>query len=160
MPRTERMLLYGLGAPMSHYLNNEEFEKNIRDYIKLKRSKDPKDKNDLTLISNTLLKMFQELSGRILRGFDFKLIDREDASQEAVMICFNKVEQFDPTRGSKAFSYMTACCVNHFRQMYRIEKKQVEMKRRFKEMLIDKFRGQVNKATIAAFEEEKQQELS
>jgi DNA-directed RNA polymerase specialized sigma24 family protein len=58
------------------------------------------------------------------------LIDQDDAVQEGVMICFEKIDRFDPKKG-KAFNYMTTCILNHFRQLYRTARNYNELKRKY-----------------------------
>jgi DNA-directed RNA polymerase specialized sigma24 family protein len=50
--------------------------------------------------------------------------------QEGVMICFEKIDRFDPKKG-KAFNYMTTCVLNHFRQLYRTARNYNELKRKY-----------------------------
>lgn len=73
---------------------------------------------------------FYTLSENIVRYAKFNLIDIDDAVQEGVMICFEKIDRFDPEKG-KAFNYMTTCILNHFRQMYRSARNYNELKRRY-----------------------------
>ena len=56
---------------------------------------------------------FYTLCENIVRYAKFNLIDEDDAIQEGVMICFEKIDRFDPKKG-KAFNYMTTCILNHF----------------------------------------------
>jgi DNA-directed RNA polymerase specialized sigma subunit len=73
---------------------------------------------------------FYTLSENIVRYAKFNLIDIDDAVQEGVMICFEKIDRFDPEKG-KAFNYMTTCILNHFRQMYRTARNYNELKKRY-----------------------------
>jgi hypothetical protein len=73
---------------------------------------------------------FYTLSENIVRYAKFNLIDIDDAVQEGVMICFEKIDRFDPQKG-KAFNYMTTCILNHFRQMYRTARNYNELKKRY-----------------------------
>jgi len=73
---------------------------------------------------------FYTLSENIVRYAKFNLIDQDDAIQEGVMICFEKIDRFDPQKG-KAFNYMTTCILNHFRQMYRTARNYNELKKRY-----------------------------
>lgn len=75
---------------------------------------------------------FYTLSENIVRYAKFNLIDIDDAVQEGVMICFEKIDRFDPEKG-KAFNYMTTCILNHFRQMYRTARNYNELKKRYLE---------------------------
>jgi hypothetical protein len=47
-----------------------------------------------------------------------------------VMICFEKIDRFDPRKG-KAFNYMTTCILNHFRQLYRTARNYNELKKKY-----------------------------
>lgn len=73
---------------------------------------------------------FFTLSENIVRYAKFQLIDADDAIQEGVMICFDKIDRFDSRKG-KAFNYMTTCILNHFRQLYRTARNYNELKRRY-----------------------------
>jgi DNA-directed RNA polymerase specialized sigma subunit len=73
---------------------------------------------------------FYILSENIVKYAKFNLIDQDDAIQEAVMVCFEKIERFDPKKG-KAFNYMTTCILNHFRQLYRTARNYNELKRKY-----------------------------
>ena len=73
---------------------------------------------------------FFTLSENIVRYAKFQLIDTDDAVQEGVMICFDKINRFDPRKG-KAFNYMTTCILNHFRQLYRSARNYNELKRKY-----------------------------
>lgn len=73
---------------------------------------------------------FFTLSENIVRYAKFQLIDTDDAVQEGVMICFEKIDRFDSRKG-KAFNYMTTCILNHFRQLYRTARNYNELKKRY-----------------------------
>lgn len=73
---------------------------------------------------------FFTLSENIVRYAKFKLIDQDDAIQEGVMICFDKIDRFDSRKG-KAFNYMTTCILNHFRQLYRTCRNYNELKMKY-----------------------------
>lgn len=87
-------------------------------------------------VQEELANLFYLLAENIIRAFGFKLIDKDDALQEGVMICLQKLDQFKPERG-KAFNYYTTCTLNHFRQLYRGAKNQNELQKRYYEFLID-----------------------
>jgi hypothetical protein len=74
--------------------------------------------------------VFYTLSENIVRYAKFQLIDMDDAIQEGVMICFEKIDRFNPKKG-KAFNYMTTCILNHFRQLYRTARNYNELKKRY-----------------------------
>lgn len=77
-----------------------------------------------------LASAFFTLSENIVRYAKFKLIDPDDAVQEGVMICFDKIDRFDCRKG-KAFNYMTTCILNHFRQLYRTSRNYNDLKSRY-----------------------------
>jgi hypothetical protein len=77
---------------------------------------------------------FLTLSENIVRYAKFNLIDIDDAIQEGVMICFEKIDRFDPQKG-KAFNYMTTCILNHYRQLYRTARNYNELKKKYGEFL-------------------------
>jgi hypothetical protein len=79
---------------------------------------------------NKLALAFFTLSENIVRYAKFQLIDFDDAIQEGVMICFDKIDRFDSRKG-KAFNYMTTCILNHFRQLYRTARNYNDFKRRY-----------------------------
>ena len=78
---------------------------------------------------------FYTLSENIVRYAKFNLIDIDDAIQEGVMICFEKIDRFNPEIG-KAFNYMTTCILNHFRQLYRTARNYNELKNKYHDFLL------------------------
>lgn len=110
----------------NEYINNRDFETLIRSY--LKDSDDEDVKREITLC-------FYLLSDTILRAFNFKLIDKEDALQEGVLACLSKVQRFNPDRG-KAFNWFTTIILNHYRQLYRTCKNDINLKRKYIERKI------------------------
>lgn len=79
---------------------------------------------------NDLATAFYTLSENIVKYAKFQFIDEDDAVQEGVVICFEKIDRFDPEKG-KAFNYMTTCILNHFRQLYRTARNYQELKKRY-----------------------------
>lgn len=77
---------------------------------------------------------FRSLSENLVRYAKFNLIDFDDAIQEGVMICFEKIDRFNPTKG-KAFNYMTTCIFNHLKQLYRSARNYNEFKKRYHEII-------------------------
>jgi hypothetical protein len=103
--------------------------------------------------TNVLFEQFQSrlaysffiLSENIANYAKFRGVDIDDAIQEGVLICFQKVGLFNPNyRGksgqkAKAFNYMTTCILNHFRQLFRSVKNYNELKRRYTIFLQEQF---------------------
>ena len=83
-------------------------------------------------VQQVLAVSFYTLSQQIVSYAKFHMIDPDDAIQEGVMICFDKVDRFDSRKG-KAFNYMTTCILNHFRQLYRTARNYNELKRKYLE---------------------------
>ena len=81
---------------------------------------------------------FYVLSENLANWAKFKGVDTDDAVQEGVLICFEKIDRFDPRKG-KAFNYMTTCILNHYRQIYRSTRNYNELKKRYHTHLKDKF---------------------
>jgi len=79
---------------------------------------------------NQLALDFQILAENLLRFRRFSLLDEEDAIQEGIIICLDKVEKFDANKG-KAFAYMTQCIKNHFKQLYRSAKSYNDLKKKY-----------------------------
>lgn len=87
---------------------------------------------------NQLAYAFYILAENITNYAKFSGIDVDDAIQEGVLICFEKIDRFDPRKG-KAFNYMTTCILNHYRQLYRSARNYNELKKKYMIYLSDKF---------------------
>lgn len=61
-------------------------------------------------------------------------VDRDDAIQEGVMICWEKLPRYDRTKGV-AFNFFTTIIISLLRQTYRASKNYQELKRRYQEAL-------------------------
>jgi len=110
-----------------------------------KKYKKPDNWEEIEKTFDTIIAEFEELqkeltiafyllSENIVRYRKFNLIDPDDAIQEGVVICFEKVDRFDPDKG-KAFNYMTTCIINHFRQLYRTARNYNELKKKYHDYL-------------------------
>ena len=92
-----------------------------------------------------LARAFYILSENIANYAKFSGIDIDDAVQEGVLICFEKVDRFNPNyvgkngQKAKAFNYMTTCILNHYRQLYRSARNYHELKKKYHNFLQDKF---------------------
>lgn len=88
---------------------------------------------------------FYLLADRLVRYAKDIIVDVDDSIQEAVMICFEKVDRFDPNyRGkngqkAKAFNYMTTCILNHYRQIWRTHKNYKLLKERYRDFQAARF---------------------
>ena len=145
----------------NEYLNNKTFEKLIINFQLTKKNKlkyeilnedlkklksksslqftavpndEPsKSQEEHRLAQIELAKAFYTLSQNIVKYAKFSHIDEDDSVQEGVVICFERAEKFDPSKG-KAFNYMTTCILNHFKQLYRAARNYQELKRKINDM--------------------------
>lgn len=96
-------------------------------------------------LQDQLAVAFYILSENIANYVKFSGIDVDDAIQEGVLICFEKVCRFNPNyRGkagqkAKAFNYMTTCILNHYRQLYRSAKNYNELKKKYHNFIQERF---------------------
>lgn len=104
----------------------EKFEEKKQDYKEILKEHEE--------IKNNLAINFYTLSENLANYAKFNLIDIDDAVQEGVMICFEKIDKFDKNKG-KAFNYMTTCIFNHFRQLYRTARNYNEFKKKLHDFL-------------------------
>lgn len=122
------------------YLNNRIFEELILTFKKARKFQNKKP-TEFKMAQESLAEAFYILADNIIRAFKFQLIDYDDMKQEGVMICFEKLNCFDPNyvtesgNKSKAFNYFTTCTLNHFRQLYRTAKNYKQLKERYYEFL-------------------------
>lgn len=101
--------------------------------------------NEFNSYREQLAYAFYLLAENITNYYRFNGIDPDDAIQEGVLICFEKVDRFNPNyqgkygQKAKAFNYMTTCIINHYRQIYRSIRSYNEFKKRYQTFLQDKF---------------------
>tara|TARA_Y100000296_G_C5104476_1_gene221779 strand:+ start:230 stop:763 length:534 start_codon:yes stop_codon:yes gene_type:complete len=93
-----------------------------------------------------LANAFYKLSENIVRCFKFSNVDPDDAIQEGVLICFEKIDRFDPEKG-RAFNYMTTCILNHFRQLWRSARNYNELKKKY-HLFLQITSGQINTGRV------------
>jgi len=130
----------------NEYIINSKLEETIARFqqAKLRRSESREFQQEYDKLQEQLAYFFYELSENIIKAFNFKLIDYDDALQEGVLIALQKVDRFDHNyigkngKKAKAFNYMTTCILNHFRQLYRGAKNHYELQRKYYDHLIDK----------------------
>lgn len=89
-----------------------------------------------------LAKDFHMLSSNLVKYVNrfakTAVLEEDDIVQEGVMICFEKLDRFDPTRGSKAFNYISTVIINSYRQFFRSLNNYNELKKRYLEHLQSK----------------------
>lgn len=87
-----------------------------------------------------LAPVFMLLAERLARTFKFA-VDRDDAIQEGVLTCLQKLHKFNPESGSKAFNYYTTIILNHWRQLYRSKVNYSKAKEGYLQYLCDTNKG-------------------
>ena len=130
----------------NEYIINSKLEEIICRFQEAKRRREegPEYQKQYDALQKQLATLFYELSENIINAFNFKLIDHDDALQEGVLIALQKVDKFDHNyvgkdgKKARAFNYMTTCCLNHFRQLYRGAKNQLELQHKYYDHLIEK----------------------
>lgn len=118
----------------AEYLNNSQFEKTIKKFRTLEKNKKKK-YDEYKEVQKELSYAFYLLSKNILRAFHSYLVDEDDALQEGVLICFEKMHRFDFARGSTAFNFFSTIIWNHYRQLYRTAKSYNDLKLKFQKYL-------------------------
>jgi DNA-directed RNA polymerase specialized sigma24 family protein len=131
------------------YLNNRTFEIIINRFKAAKKNVD-EDPKEFEAAQMELAEAFYLLAKNIIRAFRFQLVDKDDALQEGVMICFEKLHRFNPDKG-RAFNFCTTIILNHYRQLYRTAKNYNELKIRYHEHLYEK----ANEAFMSALKSRK-----
>lgn len=125
------------------YLNNKVFEELIANFKNCNKNRKKK-QNDFRKAEQQLAEAFYILADNIISAFKFQLIEGDDMRQEGAMICFEKLNCFDPNfvtengNKSKAFNYFTTCTLNHFRQLYRTAKNHKQLQERYYDFLSKK----------------------
>lgn len=99
-----------------------EYERSSKDFVQAQKD---------------LANSFYALSENLVRYAKDIIVDQDDAIQEGVMICFEKIDRFNPDWG-KAFNYMTTCILNHFRQIWRTHKNYKLLKEKFRDFQISR----------------------
>jgi DNA-directed RNA polymerase specialized sigma subunit len=110
----------------THYLNNKDFERTIKEYLE-----DPDANID------SLVEQLDLLISNILSSFKFK-VDYDDAKQECFLLTLKVLKNFTPEKGS-AFNYFTTVILNNLRLMYTKNKKYCEKIQEFKDQKIRSF---------------------
>lgn len=131
------------------YLNNRTFEAIIGRY-KLAQQNVNYNPPEFDAAQLELAEAFQVLAKNIIRAFRFQLVDKDDALQEGIMICFEKLHRFNPDKG-RAFNFCTTIILNHYRQLYRTAKNYNELKVKYHEHLCEK----ANESFISAIKSRK-----
>lgn len=114
-------------------IRNSDYHKDILNLIEIKY----KEANtQYTYYYEELVKFLYTLSGNVAGCKRSNLMELDDAIQEAIWICLEKIDKFDPSLG-RAFNYMTTCIINHLKQNFRSRKNYNELKKKFLGFLQD-----------------------
>jgi len=84
---------------------------------------------DADYYSKELIPHFRELIKNIYLTYNFNkiLIDYKNVEQEMLTFIFEKIDKFDPSRGTKAFSYFGTVIKNYLIQKCSKEKKNIHI---------------------------------
>ena len=75
---------------------------------------------DASITSLELVNMFYLISNRLVRKFYYQNPDdKDDVIQQGVMDCYQYWHNFDPSKGSNAFAYITQITKNGFAKSYK-----------------------------------------
>jgi len=77
-----------------------------------------------------LISAFHLLAQNIANYTRYHGVDVDDAIQEGVLICMEKVDLFDRRKG-KAFNFMTTCIHHHLKQQWRSARNYTELKKKY-----------------------------
>lgn len=98
---------------MAKYIDNKRFEVLILEY-----------KKGNVEVEDELFEMFYTLVSKIYDGFRFS-IDKENASQDCMLLIVKTLKDFDPNRG-KAFNFFTTLIVNNLKKIFTKEKRHTQ----------------------------------
>tara|TARA_R100000458_G_scaffold11747_1_gene9524 strand:- start:5874 stop:6269 length:396 start_codon:yes stop_codon:yes gene_type:complete len=110
----------------AHYIDNAEFEKVIRGYLK-----------DEKKYENRLIELFDLLITNILMSFKFN-VDFDDAKQECFLLAIKTLKNFNPENGA-AFNYFTTVIVNNLKLMFTKNKKYRQKIQKYEEIMRSRF---------------------
>jgi len=141
----------------------KETQKQWTELLKKKSDEYEEIMEDYQSSKEILADAFATLSENLARYKKFENIDVDDAIQEGVLICFEKIDRFNPVKGA-AFNYMTICILNHFRQLYRSHKHYNDLKSRYLDFIRHQvcdslFNGTKNRAGFSPGQKNRYSEL-
>ena len=110
----------------THYIDNAEFEKVIKGYLK-----DPKKHEE------RLIELLDLLITNILMSFKFN-VDFDDAKQECFLLSIKTLKNFKPESGA-AFNYFTTVIVNNLKLMFTKNKKYRLKIQKYEEIMRGRF---------------------
>ena len=126
-----KMKNYWLDRRMPKEITNEELESIVIQY---------KDCPGDIAANNKLADAFYRLAEKVVDYIKFPLLDKDDAKQECVLLGFQKIDRYDPTKG-RAFNFFTTIMLGHLRPIYRAARNFQELKERYKKYLIETKKG-------------------
>ena len=80
-----------------------------------------------SLVGTTLSGMFYLIADNLIASQKFAYIDRDNALQDSVMLCLQKVSHFQAKKGA-CFNFFTSIIFNQLRQNYRTNKSYISLK--------------------------------
>jgi DNA-directed RNA polymerase specialized sigma subunit len=110
----------------THYIDNAEFEKVIKGYLK-----NPKKYEE------RLIQLLDLLITNILMSFKFN-VDFDDAKQECFLLAFKTLKNFNPENGA-AFNYFTTVIVNNLKLIFTKNKKYRQKIQKYQSLMEERF---------------------
>lgn len=110
----------------THYIDNAEFEKVIKGYLK-----DPR------IHETRLIELLDLLITNILMSFKFN-VDFDDAKQECFLLAIKTLKNFNPENGA-AFNYFTTVIINNLKLMFTKNKKYRLKIQKYEEIMRSRF---------------------
>lgn len=109
---------------------SESVSKNLKEKLKNLKMEEALIKAKHMPIEDRLARYFYLMAENIIRKPMFQSVEEDDAIQESVIICMEKIEHFD-TRKGKAFSYVTQMIFHRFLHIMRNAGVYTRLKQRY-----------------------------
>tara|TARA_R110000744_G_scaffold13691_1_gene39662 strand:- start:5320 stop:5718 length:399 start_codon:yes stop_codon:yes gene_type:complete len=110
----------------THYIDNAEFEKVIKGYLKTPKKYEER-----------LIQLLDLLITNILMSFKFN-VDFDDAKQECFLLAFKTLKNFNPENGA-AFNYFTTVIVNNLKLIFTKNKKYRQKIQKYQSLMEERF---------------------
>jgi|18_taG_2_1085343.scaffolds.fasta_scaffold64129_3 DNA-directed RNA polymerase specialized sigma subunit len=110
----------------THYIDNAEFEKVIKGYLKNPAKHEER-----------LIELLDLLITNILMSFKFN-VDFDDAKQECFLLAIKTLKNFNPDNGA-AFNYFTTVIVNNLKLIFTKNKKYRQKIQKYQTMMEERF---------------------
>lgn len=118
-----------------HYVDNKRFAEEMAKYVE-KYNDAITNSREIPRVSDYIGECFINIATRLalknnFSGYTYK----DDMINDAIIYCMKGAHKFDINKGSNAFAYFTQVCFHAFINRIKNEKKQAEIKKRYKKKL-------------------------